>query len=110
MKRIVTSLFIVMSLFVLIACNNNSLGDDYKMLAVITNIGDKIEVDVVESEIATGPYWIITSNNTKFVDSKGVSIELTDLQIGDKVEILYGGQVMMSYPPQIVASKITIIS
>ena len=31
------------------------------------------------------------------------------INVGDKVEITYGGQVMMSYPPQIVAKKIIVL-
>ena len=49
----------------------------------------------------------ITSDSTVFCNSDGKKIKKSDLSVGDTVEIFYSGQVMMSYPPQIVAAKIT---
>lgn len=103
---------IVISLF--ISCflvDTEGSGDmtEVKMTAQITAIGDRIEVEVIEGEYdASGPFWVITGIDTKFFDADGNKISLSSLNVGDKVEITYGGQVMMSYPPQIVAKKIQI--
>lgn len=82
-------------------------GDGVLMLADITEISDVITVEVVESEYTFGIHWVLTSENTKIVDSDGTPIRRADLKVGDRVEIVYSGQVMMSYPPKINALKIT---
>ena len=83
-------------------------GNDFKMIATITEIGEKITVDVVESEYTSGIHWVITPNATEYFDKNGDAIFRSDIKPGDTVEILYSGQVMMSYPPQIVAARITV--
>ena len=79
----------------------------FKMTATILAVGEKIEVNVTEGDYgASGPYWINTGDATKYVDRDGRTITRADLCVGDTVVIAYGGQVMMSYPPQIVATEI----
>ena len=79
-----------------------------KMTAEILAIGERLEVDVIEGEYgASGIYWVIISPETKYFGADGKGANLADFSVGDKIEIVYGGQVMMSYPPQIVAKKIT---
>ena len=89
----------------------DSIGGDVegaKMTAEVVFVGDKLEVNVIEGEYgASGPYWVITSSETVIVDQSGKRI--SKLNVGDKIEIIYSGQVMMSYPPQIVAKKITLL-
>ena len=66
----------------------------------------RIEVEVIESDYAFGVYWVLTNSSTEFCDFDGTKISSADIKSGDTVKITYGGQVMMSYPPQIVASQI----
>ena len=81
-----------------------------RMTAEIIAISDRLEVEVISGEYgASGIYWVITSDDTPCFDSEGNTIKFSDLEVGDKIEIIYGGQVMMSYPPQIVAKKIKIL-
>ena len=88
---------------------NNDVENIVKMTAIIKNIDDKIEVEVIEGEYgAFGIYWVNIGSDTIYLDENGSSIKKSSLKIGDTVEITYGGQVMMSYPPQIVAQKIQI--
>lgn len=79
------------------------------MSACIQEIGDKIEVEVISGEYAYGVYLIITGDSTRYYDTNKSSINREDLKVGDKIKIVYGGQVMMSYPPQIVALDIYLI-
>ena len=70
---------------------------------------DKLEVDVIEGDYgASGPYWVILSEETAFYGKDGTPVKSADIKEGATVKILYGGQVMMSYPPQIVAGSITL--
>ena len=86
------------------AQNENS--DSFVLKATVTAVGEKIEGEVIESDYAFGPYHVITSDKTVFKTAKGKTISKSDIKAGDTVRIHYGGQVMMSYPPQIVASQI----
>ena len=82
---------------------------DVKMTASIKAINEKIEVEVIEGDYgASGIYWVLTNENTDFTAKDGSVISKADLKVGDVIEIGYGGQVMMSYPPQIVAVKIAV--
>lgn len=91
------------------ALSSASASDGVKMTAAVVGLSDKIEVEVIEGEYgASGIYWVITSSETDFIGQDGGSVMKSCLKVGDIVEIIYNGQVMMSYPPQIVAKKITI--
>ena len=78
-----------------------------RMIAHVTAISDVIEVEVIEGDYgASGPYWVVTGA-TQYFDSTGRTIGRNDIRVGDTVEIRYNGQVMMSYPPKIAATRIT---
>ena len=79
---------------------------DFKMIATVTALDEKISVDVIEAEYASGIHWVIISDATAIVDGEGYGLTREDLKIGDRVEISYNGQIMMSYPPQIAAISI----
>ena len=118
MKKLIRMAALLLTLLALCACSNeddtadgeDDLQNAVKMTATVTAVADKVEVEVIEGEYgASGPYWVVISEETRFADKKGKAIKKEDLKEGDKVEIYYGGQVMMSYPPQIVAIKIAVV-
>ena len=111
MKKKIYCLLLLLCALLLAACNGGGEEEvmqkaDYTMIATITEMGEKIAVNVTEAEYAEGPFLIITGEGTVYVDQNGAPIKRTDLRIGDEIEIFYGGQVMMSYPPQVVAARI----
>ena len=67
---------------------------------------DFIEGEIVDSDIAFGIYWVLVSDLTEFYDINGNSISRSDINVGDTIEIVFGGQVMNSFPPKISARKI----
>ena len=75
---------------------------------VIAVDGGMLRVDVVESEYTYGEHVVHVSDATPILAANGSLIALSDISVGDTVEITYGGQVMLSYPPQIVAKKIQV--
>ncbi len=84
-------------------------GEGFTMTATVRAVGEKLEVEVTEGPYgASGPYWVNTPESTLYFNKEGKKIARGDLRPGDTVEIVYGGQVMMSYPPQIVASRVTV--
>ena len=78
------------------------------MTAKITDVDEKITVEVLESDYTSGTHLVITSDSTIFLGKNGNEISRSDLKENDVVEISYSGQVMLSYPPQIVALQIKI--
>ena len=93
--------------------NNGTSGvtpknDAFVLKATVSSAEEagRLLVEVIESDYAFGPYWVLVGGDTLFLDSSGKVIAQSEICVGDTIEITYGGQVMMSYPPQIVASKV----
>ncbi len=82
--------------------------NEFRLTATVTALGEKLEVDVTEGEYAEGIYWVIVSDMTEIYDREGNLISREDIAVGDKLEVTYNGQVMMSYPPQIAATKVKV--
>ena len=112
MKRISLIAYVLLVVALLVSCyitEEEKNMEGVKMTAVIKNIGDKIEVEVIEGEYeVSGIYWVNFSSDTVFTNADDVRLSISDLKVGDVVEITYGGQVAMSYPPQISAKIIQI--
>ncbi len=83
-------------------------GTEFVLTGIVTAISDRIEIEVINSDYAFGIYWVLVSESTTLQRADGSAISLSDIKVGDTVEITYGGQVMMSYPPQIAARKVTL--
>lgn len=80
-----------------------------RMTAKINAISDRIEVEVIEGDYeVSGIYWVRFSQDTVVIDKNGHKASISSLKVGDTVEITYSGQVMQSFPPQIVAKAIRI--
>ena len=119
MKNIIKFAIAILTLSLLISCTSSTGGENsggsgkgdgtsFVLKAIVQSINEKIEVEVIESDYAFGPYWVITSEQTDFEGRDGMKISRDEINVGDTVEITYSGQVMMSYPPQIVAHKIVV--
>ena len=109
-KIIIISIILIILLGIVTSCK---LGEEamnvegVKMTAIIKNLDGKFEVEVIEGEYgASGLYWLNVSSDTVFTDENNAPIHKSKLKVGDTVEIIYDGKVMLSYPPQIVALKI----
>ena len=74
----------------------------------ITSLESKnyIEVEIIDSKIAFGTYWVLVADETLYLNNSGATITRDDLKVGDTIEIIFSGQVMNSMPPKIMARKI----
>ena len=106
MKKLILSLLLLFTFLFLVSCNNTEEDVRFKMIATVEGVGDVLEVNVTEAEYASGRYWVIVGESTEIYSESGAPASLDSLRVGDRLEIYYNGQVMMSYPPQIVALKI----
>ena len=112
MKKLksLTILFLVIFLSSCYLKTNNDIGNgETVMIATIKKVAEKIEVEVDETTVFYGEYWVITGDETKYFDIDGNEIIKEDLKEGNRVKIDFPGQVMMSFPPQIFALSISII-
>ncbi len=109
MKKNLLILSLVLAILLLSSCTSG--GDDmkFKMIATVENTDDGLLVNVTEAEYAEGPYYIVYNEKTPVFSANGEKISVDKLSVGDVVEIYYNGQVMMSYPPKVVARKITVV-
>ena len=112
MKKYIVVLAFVLLACLLFACSVDGEVENVegvKMTAVIKALNENIEVEVIEGEYgASGIYWVKISSDATIFDSNGARITKSNLKVGDVIEITYSGQVMLSYPPQIVALQIQI--
>ena len=107
-KRLLKSALIFALCGMLFSCaGEDKPGDGVTMTARVTAFNERLEVEVIESEYTFGVHWVIT-DSAQFFDSSGKEISASDIKLGDVVKIYYSGQVMLSYPPQIVAAKIVL--
>lgn len=80
----------------------------FYLVGKVSEVSDRILIDVTEGEYADGPYWILVSAQTEIYDTDGGKITADGIKIGDTVKVIYGGQVMMSYPPQVAAIEVRV--
>ena len=83
-------------------------GESFTLTGIVKAVSDRVEIEVINSDYAFGIYWVLVSADTQLVGAEGNTISLSDIHEGDTVDVVYEGQVMMSYPPQIAARRITV--
>ena len=106
MKRIFWAALLLLAFPTVVFANGDGIDERIKMSAEILSVGDEILVEVLESEYTSGIHIVLTGEDTVYLNGCCDKISREDLKVGDRVEIFYNGQVMMSYPPKIVARKI----
>lgn len=99
---------VIAPLLFCIGCNQPQT-EGFVMKAKITAINSRIEVEIISDQYNSGVMWVNLPDNLTIVNEHGEKISVSDLAVDDQIEICYNGQVMMSYPAQIVAKKITLL-
>ena len=76
----------------------------------VTSLGDRyaLEMEIVDSTIAFGTYRVLIGDTTTFYGVNGEEIDRETIELDDIIEVVFSGQVMMSYPPQIAAKRVYI--
>lgn len=82
--------------------------DEFFYRGVVTETDNKryIVMEIIDSNVAFGIYHALVSDQTAFVNSDGSAISRDQIKVGDTIEVIFSGQVMLSMPPQIAAQKI----
>lgn len=107
MKKFLSLLLSLVLPCTLVSCKKDEVGRVY-MTATVTALTEKLEVEVTKSNYTSGIHLVIIGKDTEIYNNKGEKVTRDAINVGDSIEIIYNGQVMLSYPPQIVAHKITI--
>ncbi len=106
-KKYTRLLLLALALPLLLAMSPRpKLDGRVSMTARITALDERITVEVITSPYTFGIHIVHTPPETVYLDGNGGEIDRDALSVGDVVRIDYSGQVMLSYPPQIVAAKI----
>ena len=103
----------------LFACKNENAAPVFKpsdepaspsveMEGTVTETGERLLVEVTKSEYTSGPHIVLLNEDTVITDADGDPLSAKDVKVGDCLKILYSGQVMLSYPPKIVALHIVV--
>ena len=109
MKKILKAALMLLLLGTLVSCSGSSISENsyYTIKGIVKSVTKtSIEITVYDTENAEGPYWIRFDDGTLFVNALNEKISLSDIVEGDKLEVSYNGQVMLSYPPQVFGIKI----
>ena len=116
MRKTALIIFLALALCIFCSCEkaenadnaNTETPSEYTLVGTVTAKNTRIELYADETEIMSGPYSVIINDQTEFCYANGASATLDSVEIGDRVEITYNGQVMLSYPAQIVAQRVVI--
>ena len=79
---------------------------EFSLIGRVKEVGEKLLIEIEESEYMSGDVLVIYGENTKITDADGGALSLGAIKVGGKVEVRYNGQVMMSYPAQVAALRI----
>ena len=102
----------LLSISMLLCCHSDSGAPsgarepEFVLKAEVLELGDKILIDVYEGEYASGKYLVIIPDGVSITGKDGEKLTRGDIKPSDRLQIVYNGQVMMSYPAQIVAREI----
>ncbi len=101
---VLVSLLLVCLLFA--GCTQES--PDYTMKGTVNEIGNHIDFTVTENSYVSGVFWALTDESTVYLFDDGSKATREDISSGSEITVYYSGQIMMSYPGQVYASKIVI--
>jgi len=87
----------------------NEEAQEFVMKAELIQKGEKLLVNVIEAEYASGDYLIIVPSEIEIKGNGTEPLTVESIPEGAHLRITYNGQVMMSLPPQVVAREIEII-
>ena len=122
MKKIVL-LILVFALLSLFGCSTETGGEvtdsgsgeggesvPFVFRGTVFEVSELLGVQMEETEYSSGPYHVITGEETTYFDESGAPTSRDSVKIGSVIEVTFSGQVMMSYPPKISAKSIQIVS
>ena len=81
----------------------------FRAKVIANHNSNNLEVEIIDSQVAFGTYIVLTGNQTTYFDREGNALDRNTIKESDIIEIIFSGQVMNSYPPQIAAKRIYLV-
>lgn len=109
--RIITcSIFIMMSL--LIGCSNQEDEGVSFVATVLENNQSNLLVEPVKGsvELSSADRIVVHVSDAIMIDAEGIEVDITAVEVGDKVMIFYDGSIAESYPAQIWSFRVQLIN
>ncbi len=78
----------------------------YRGVVTSTDNASYIVMEIIDSQVAFGIYHVLVDTGTVYVDEDGNAISRDSIKVGDTIEVVFSGQVMLSLPPQIYAQRV----
>jgi hypothetical protein len=103
-KCLIILMCIMLVLTVLAGCGSSKEKDETSFTATVLEIGESyLLVEPVEGsdELRSADKIRVSIGGATLLDSQDKEITVDDIEVGDKVEIVYNGVIAESYPAQI---------
>lgn len=81
----------------------------FKAVVIDNNKGLLVKPDVDSNEFRSSDKISVGTNSTIIYDEDKKKVDLSEIQIGDSIKIIYNGLILESYPAQIAADYINIL-
>jgi len=107
MKRAFYIFLVILLTIPITACKNDTAV--FRATVLENNVSLLVEPEQGSDELRSSDKIAVHANDAGIYDANGKRIELSDIAVGQTVEITYGGLIAESYPAQITADKIKII-
>jgi len=106
--RIVVCIIFIM-VCLIVGCSKQ---EEASLVAVVLeNNQSSLLVEPAEGaiELSSSDRFVVHIGETVITDQRGNKVDITAVAVGDKVKIIYSGQIAESYPAQIWAYRVQIV-
>lgn len=103
-KHIIFTICVLIVLGILVGCSNPKENDEASFTAIVLEKGEiylMVEPEEGYSELASADKISVSVGEATLVDAEGKEIAMDGIEVGDRVQIFYDGQIAESYPAQI---------
>jgi hypothetical protein len=108
-RIIICSIFIMACL--LVGCSNQEDEEVSFLATVLENNQSSLLVEPVEGsvELSSADRIVAHVSDATVTDAKGSKVDITAVEVGDKVMIFYDGMIAESYPAQIWSFRVQLM-
>ncbi len=108
-KNIICSIFIMICL--LVGCSNQEEEDVSFIATVLENNQSSLLVEPAEGsvELSSADRIVVHVGDAVMVDSQGNEVNISVVEIGSQIKVLYDGSIAESYPAQIWSFRVQLV-
>jgi hypothetical protein len=108
-RVIICSIFIIVCL--LVGCSNQEAEEFSFVATVLENNQSSLLVEPAEGsiELSSSDRFVAHLSDAIITDPQGNKVDITAIVVGDKVMIIYSGEIAESYPAQIWSFRVQLM-